>query len=75
MDPAVICESHRGRIIIPIILSDSDVPSKGSEDSPVIPFDLTVCLGVIGSREDFLDPQFAENGLEELSSKLRTVVG
>jgi hypothetical protein len=75
MDPAVICERHRGRIIIPVILTGSDVPSNGSEDGPVIPFDLHICLGVIGSREDLLDPQFAANGLEERSSKLRTVFG
>jgi hypothetical protein len=68
MDPAVICERHRGRIIIPIILTVSDVPSTVSEDGPVIPFDFPVCLGVIGSREDLMDPQFAANGLEEICS-------
>jgi hypothetical protein len=75
MDPAVIGERHRGRIIIPVILTGSDVPSKGSEDGPVIPFNLPVCLGVIGSCEYLLDPQFTANGLEELSSKLRTAFG
>ena len=75
MYPAVIGKRHRGCKVVPVILPCCDIPTKGSQNSPVVTFDLPVSLGVISSRKDFLDSQFGANSLEELSSELRTVIG
>jgi hypothetical protein len=73
--PAVIGKRHCGRKIFPVNLLCSDIPSKGSENSPVVTFEFPVSLGMICSRKDLLDSQFVADSLKEFGDKLRTLIG
>jgi hypothetical protein len=72
---AIIRERHSRGVFVPIVLSLRNVPPEGSQDGAVITFDLAIGLGMVCGRKDFLYSKFRTDGLEELCSKLRTVVG
>jgi hypothetical protein len=75
VNSAVVRKRHRGGVVVPVILTGSHIPTEGGQDRAIISLHLTVCLGVVGGREDLLDTQLCASGLKELSRELGAVVG
>jgi hypothetical protein len=75
MNSTIVPKDDGRRVLVPRVLTFSDILTQHIHNISVVEFHLPVCLGVIGCREQFLDSEFARNRKEEIRIELRSVAG
>lgn len=74
VDPGVNNKLSHGKVLVPVVLSTTNIEAEVLLDFLVGPFSLSVGLRVVGGGEVGLNAEALEEGAHDLGSKLRAAI-